>query len=316
MPGFEVAPIGVVESKARELGLQLTSSEEVRIIAQKLGLDAIVIGAVTDYSPYYPPRMALQVDWIAANACYHPIPVGYGLPWGTPEEEEIPQSLVDATEFELAREQLKTQTPLQPGSPNQYSLLSGQSDIPANAKKTASGKKTAHSQARVTAGSTTATLANTKSTAAFATVAEAPNGVLALVSEHRRRAQLANQAQYLQQLQQRHPSASKQLAVLAMPATGDIALASALTLDKPENHTQHIAAVNQEHLPAPGALAGTDTTVLAPQMPALDPSTLTPPAELVSPLEPAPLAALASAQTTPAFPPDWPDARRISSRAT
>jgi hypothetical protein len=34
------------------------------------------------------------------------------LPWGTPEEEEIPDSLVFQAEFALAREQLKTQTPL------------------------------------------------------------------------------------------------------------------------------------------------------------------------------------------------------------
>jgi len=111
IPGFDVTPIGVVENAARELGIGLTSYAEIRLVAQKLNLDAIVVGAVTDYSPYYPPRMALQVDWIAANECYHPIPVGYGLPWGTTDEEEIPQSLVDAAEFELAREQLKTQTP-------------------------------------------------------------------------------------------------------------------------------------------------------------------------------------------------------------
>jgi hypothetical protein len=55
--------------------------------------------------------MALTVDWVATNPGFHPIPTGYGLPWGTPEEEDIPQSLVNATEFELAREQLKTQTP-------------------------------------------------------------------------------------------------------------------------------------------------------------------------------------------------------------
>jgi hypothetical protein len=53
----------------------------------------------------------MQVEWYTANACFHPIPVGYGLPWGTPEEEYIPDTLVLETELGLAREQLKTQTP-------------------------------------------------------------------------------------------------------------------------------------------------------------------------------------------------------------
>ncbi|MDX1965460.1 MAG: hypothetical protein SFX18_20105 [Pirellulales bacterium] len=111
IPGFEVVPIGVIEQKARSLGLELSTAEEYRYIARELKLDAIVVGVVTDYSPYYPPRLGLSVDWHATNPCFHPIPVGYGLPWGTTEEEEIPQTLVQATEFELAREQLKTQTP-------------------------------------------------------------------------------------------------------------------------------------------------------------------------------------------------------------
>jgi hypothetical protein len=111
IPGFDVTPIGIVELKAQDLGVDLSNYEELRLVAEKLKLDAIVVGAITDYSPYYPPRMALQVDWIATNPGFHPIPTGYGLPWGTPAEEEIPQSLVQATEFELARAQLETQSP-------------------------------------------------------------------------------------------------------------------------------------------------------------------------------------------------------------
>ena len=42
---------------------------------------------------------------------FHPIPPGYGLPWGRAEEEFIPSTLVREAEFALAREQLKTQTP-------------------------------------------------------------------------------------------------------------------------------------------------------------------------------------------------------------
>jgi hypothetical protein len=58
--------------------------------------------------------MGLAVDWYAVNPNFHPIPPGYGLPWGTPEEEYIPDSLVQEAEFALAREQLKTQTPANP----------------------------------------------------------------------------------------------------------------------------------------------------------------------------------------------------------
>jgi hypothetical protein len=108
--GFEVVPIGTVESVIRNNHLALTTPADVRHLAQLLEVD-VVLGVVTDYSPYYPPRCAMQVEWYAANPCFHPIPPGYGLPWGTPAEEDIPEPLVLETEMALAREQLKTQTP-------------------------------------------------------------------------------------------------------------------------------------------------------------------------------------------------------------
>ena len=60
IPGFEVAPFPVVEEKIRELGLSLANPVEVRKLAQALEVDAVVIGAVTDFSPYYPPRCSMQ----------------------------------------------------------------------------------------------------------------------------------------------------------------------------------------------------------------------------------------------------------------
>ena len=90
VPGFEVVPVGVVENTMKNLGIELTGAEEARRLAHALGVDAVVIGAITDFDAYYPPRCGLQVEWYAANPCYHPIPAGYGLPWGTPEEEHIP----------------------------------------------------------------------------------------------------------------------------------------------------------------------------------------------------------------------------------
>ena len=46
--------------------------------------------------------MGLQVEWYAANPGFHPIPPGYGLPWGTHEEQDIPGPLVFEAEFALA----------------------------------------------------------------------------------------------------------------------------------------------------------------------------------------------------------------------
>jgi len=111
VPGFEVVPVGVVETAMRTHRIQLTGPAEARRLAQVLEVDAVVVGAVTDFSPYYPPRCGLQVEWYAANPCFHPIPPGYGLPWGTPDERRIPEPAVFEAEMALATAQLKTQTP-------------------------------------------------------------------------------------------------------------------------------------------------------------------------------------------------------------
>src|SRR5262249_29496436 len=85
---------------------------DVRRLAQILDVDAIVVGTVTEYSPYYPaPRLTLTVAWYSANPSFHPIPAGYGLPWGTGAEKDIPGPVAFQAEFALAKEQLKTQTP-------------------------------------------------------------------------------------------------------------------------------------------------------------------------------------------------------------
>ncbi len=109
--GFEVVPVGVVETEIRNQNMSLASAADAQRLARALNVDAIVIGVVTDYSPYYPPRLGMQVKWYAANPGFHPIPPGYGLPWGTPAEEDIPAPLVFEAEMALARRQLKTQTP-------------------------------------------------------------------------------------------------------------------------------------------------------------------------------------------------------------
>jgi len=110
-PGFEVVPLGVVEEAIIANRINLGGPGEARRLAELLGVDAVVVGAVTDYSPYYPPRCGLRVEWYTANPGYHEIPAGYGLPWNTPEEEYIPDSLVYESQMALARAQMATQTP-------------------------------------------------------------------------------------------------------------------------------------------------------------------------------------------------------------
>ena len=112
VPGFEVVPLGVVETAIIENQVNLANPGEARRLANILGVDAVVVGSVTDYTPYYPPRCGLHVEWYAANSGFHEIPPGYGLPWGTPEEEYIPAPLVFESEFALAKAQLKTQSPI------------------------------------------------------------------------------------------------------------------------------------------------------------------------------------------------------------
>ena len=115
VPGFEVVPLGVVEQKLQEYRVTFAGRDggvlDARKLAQLLEVDAVVVGAVTDFTPYYPPRVGMTVEWYAAHPGFHPIPAGYALPWGTQEEEEIPDSLIFEAERALAREQLKTQEP-------------------------------------------------------------------------------------------------------------------------------------------------------------------------------------------------------------
>jgi len=120
IPGFEVLPVGV--AKAQWLQYSLAHGEprtgaEFQQLAKQMGVEALVVGSVTDFDAYYPPRLAMTVHWYAANEGFHPIPAGYGLPWGTEHEKQIPRRIAREAEFELARSQLATQTPLSTETP-------------------------------------------------------------------------------------------------------------------------------------------------------------------------------------------------------
>lgn len=119
IPGFEVMPLGVIENllsafERNELQREIQSKEDFQHFARFAGLDAVLTGAITDYDSYYPPRMTIMVNWYAANPALHPIPVGYGLPWGTKAEKKIPQWIRLETERGIAREQIATQAPITP----------------------------------------------------------------------------------------------------------------------------------------------------------------------------------------------------------
>jgi hypothetical protein len=67
-PGLEVIPVGVVETTMRQYGLQdISSPADAARLALLLKADAVVIGTVTEYSPYYPPRIGLSVAWYSPH---------------------------------------------------------------------------------------------------------------------------------------------------------------------------------------------------------------------------------------------------------
>jgi hypothetical protein len=116
IPGFEVLPVGAVEAavagfEGQVLQRPISSPEDLQQFARYLGVDAVVHGSITDFQAYYPPRMTLKVNWYAANEGFHPVPPGYGLPWGTKAEKKIPESIRLEAERALAREQMQSQIP-------------------------------------------------------------------------------------------------------------------------------------------------------------------------------------------------------------
>ena len=112
IPGFHVISNEVVEKTMLTHELQrLENIDDIRYLAQLLKADAIVIGKVHDFNGYYAPHIKFETEWYSVNPYLHPIPIGYGLPWGTEHEGFIPDKVVLLAEMELAAAQMKTQTP-------------------------------------------------------------------------------------------------------------------------------------------------------------------------------------------------------------
>ncbi|ODA36330.1 hypothetical protein A6X21_16095 [Planctopirus hydrillae] len=91
-PGFQVVPVGITEQAIRQNRLEMDSPLDVLKLSELLHVDAVVVGAVTDYSPYYPPRVGLQVSWYSAK------------PWtfepGPPVDPSARKAVLDAQKAE------------------------------------------------------------------------------------------------------------------------------------------------------------------------------------------------------------------------
>ena len=72
-PGFEVIPVGVVERAIAANRLPMNGPRDYVTAADRIGADAIVVGAVTDYDPYH-PRLGLQINWYAVEEAVPPCP--------------------------------------------------------------------------------------------------------------------------------------------------------------------------------------------------------------------------------------------------
>lgn len=81
VPGFEVLPTGIAEQAIYDHGLAMDNPDDVLKLAGILDVDAVVIGAVTDYSPYYPPRIGLKISWYSPRpwAFFPGLPIDAGL---------------------------------------------------------------------------------------------------------------------------------------------------------------------------------------------------------------------------------------------
>ena len=63
VPGYQVLPVGVTETAITKYQLPMSGPDDVLKLAQLLNVDAVVVGTITDYSPYFPPRVGLNVQW-------------------------------------------------------------------------------------------------------------------------------------------------------------------------------------------------------------------------------------------------------------
>ncbi len=113
-PGFQVIPVGVVEQAIFDNKLEMANQLDALKLAEILHVDAVVVGAVTDYSPYYPPRLGMQVSWFS--------PREWTFAPGVPVHENAREWAMPRKKRSLWKSQYETET-CQPGQP----MMRGQS---------------------------------------------------------------------------------------------------------------------------------------------------------------------------------------------
>lgn len=106
-PGFQVVPVGVVEQAIFDHKLEMNGRDDALKLAEILHVDAVVVGAVTDYSPYYPPRIGLQVSWYS--------PREWTFAPGVPTDETARARSMPRTKYHLWK--TKETEQCQPGQP-------------------------------------------------------------------------------------------------------------------------------------------------------------------------------------------------------
>ncbi len=67
VPGYQVVPVGVTETAIVKHQLKMSSPQDVLKLAEILNVDAVVVGSITDYEPYYPPRIGLHIEWYSPH---------------------------------------------------------------------------------------------------------------------------------------------------------------------------------------------------------------------------------------------------------
>ncbi|MDQ7780040.1 MAG: hypothetical protein RDV41_10070, partial [Planctomycetota bacterium] len=74
-PGFQVRRPAVLIADARQHGVPLPFPDVSAAVklAQAVGADAIVIGAITEYDPYYPPRVSVALQLVHAGEKIDPV---------------------------------------------------------------------------------------------------------------------------------------------------------------------------------------------------------------------------------------------------
>ena len=110
--GFEVLPVGVTDAQwlvySQQHGEPVTG-EHFQELAEQMGVEALVVGSVTDFDVYYPLRMRCpSADMQRIKVCP---PNGERLSWDAQQEDDIPARIVRDKQFDLARSQLSKQIP-------------------------------------------------------------------------------------------------------------------------------------------------------------------------------------------------------------